>query len=373
MVEECAALPVQDKMLQDKMLSVCIPTHDGRGGTLRDALESVVSQLDETLKHQIEICISDNASQDETRSVVEQYSQKYPSLIRYRRNPENLGFTRNLMQVVGLSQARFCWLLSSDDALAPHALSRVLQVLAEHPGLSGMTIGVQACDRSLTPIAHAEPAPSLLPKNPAEPHLYTAPAQIFRECGSVMGYTSAQIFDRALWQECLREMTPEKFNSFAYFPYLYLFGKMVRNKPLWLWLPEKLALGRADNDYLSFHLSANMLKYHRLTMEELSQVWGALFGRNSATYRNLMRDNYINFWSGPAILNYKLRTFSTAAEEWQALFWFPRRLYFLPSFWLAALPVLLTPHLLVQGTAALVRNLKMQNALRAVKRRFFPA
>lgn len=354
------------------MLSICIPTHDGRGGTLREALESVVSQIDETLRPHIDICISDNASQDETQALVAQYMQDYPGLIRYHRHPVNLGFTRNLMQVIALSQARFCWLLSSDDAVAPCALARVLQLLAQYPTLTGMTFDWQSYNRSLTQTTSDEQSPSLRPKNQGEMHWYSAPEQIFRECGSVMGYTSAQVFDRALWQECLAQIGPEKFNSFTYFPYLYLFGKMVQRKPQWIWLPEKLVYSRTKNDYLSSHLSSNMLKYHRLTMEEASQVWGQLFGRNNATYQSLMRDNYVNFWCGPALLRYKALTFCTSAEEWRALLWFPRRLYFLPSFWLVAFPVLLTPHSLACGAAVLARKLKMLNALRAVKRCLFP-
>ena len=354
------------------LLSICIPTHNGRGGTLREALESILSQLDETLKPQVDICISDNASQDETQALIAQYMLDYPGLIRYHRHSTNLGFTRNLMQVIALSQARFCWLFSSDDAVAPNALARVVQLLAEHSTLTGLTLDSQAYDRSLTQPISDEQSPSLRPENPTEMHWYSAPEQIFRECGSVMGYTSAQVFDRALWQECLKEIGSEKFNSFTYFPYLYLFGKMVQKKPQWIWLPEKLVLSRTKNDYLSSHLSSNMLKYHRLTMEEASQVWGQLFGRNNATYQSLMRDNYVNFWCGPAILRYKALTFCTSAEEWRALFWFPRRLYFLPSFWLVAFPVLLTPHPFARGAAALARKFKMLGMLRAVKRRLFP-
>jgi abequosyltransferase len=355
-----------------KRLSVCIPTHHGRGETLREAIESVLSQLTETLSSRIEICISDNASEDETQPLVRRYMQEYPGLIRYHRNPENLGFTRNLMHAVGLAEGDFCWLLSSDDVMAPHGLTRILEVLDEFPTLTGLTFTTQAYDRTMTQKIKAEYPPSLLPQYPQEMHVYSGPDQIFRECGSVMGYTSTQVFDRRLWQECLAEIGPEKFAAFTYFPYLYLFGKMVRKKPQWIWLPEKLVFSRADNDYLSSHLSSNMLKYHRLTMEEASQVWGQLFGRGSATYQSLMRDNYVNFWSGPSLLRYKAFTLCTAAEEWRALLWFPRRLYFLPSFWLFAFPVLLTPHSWTQAAAFTVKKLGMRDTLRSVKQRFFP-
>ena len=44
-------------------LSICIPTHDGRREQLREAVESVLTQS----KDGVEICISDNASEDGTQ------------------------------------------------------------------------------------------------------------------------------------------------------------------------------------------------------------------------------------------------------------------------------------------------------------------
>ena len=356
-----------------KRLAICIPTHHGRGGTLREAVDSVLNQLNDDLRSQIEICISDNASEDETQSLVREYMQEHPGLIRYHRHSENLGFTRNLMQAVALAEADFCWLLSSDDTMSPKGLARVLEILDQYPGMTGMTCSTEGFNRDMTELLAngGEWHPSLMPDDPKQMHIYTSPAQIFRQCGSVQGYTSAQIFDRRLWRECLTEMGESYFTSFTYFPYLLLFGKMVKKKPLWIWLPEKLIRSRSENDYLSEHLGFNALKYQRLTMEEVSRVWGELFGRQSATYQGLMRDNYVNFWSGFPMVRFKVFYRCTLADEFMALLWFPRRLYFLPGFWAFSFPALLIPSGLARVGWATARRLKVFVVLKALKRFLF--
>ena len=353
-------------------LSICIPTHHGRCGTLREALDSILPQITPPLRGQVEVCINDNASEDGTEALVAQMDRQHPGVIRYHRNPENEGFTRNLMRVIASAEGDYCWMFSSDDVMAPHGIARLLEVLEEYPLLTGMTVSTLAFAADMTTRMPNGLPPSLLPPDPAQRHLYTSPDEIFRACGSVMGYTSVQIFDRKVWAEVLSEIGEAGFTRFVYFPYLYTFGKMVKKKPLWLWLPEPLVHSRADNDYLSSHLDKNMLRYHRLTLDEVARVWGELFGYCSATYYSLISDNYVNFWNGPSLLRYKALNRCTVSEELHALVWYPRRLWFLPTFWLFSFPVLLFPHAGARALAAVVRGLNLGKSLRRIRGRLFP-
>ncbi len=353
-------------------LSICIPTHHGRCGTLREALDSVLPQITPELHGRVEVCINDNASDDGTEALVAQFNGQYPGVIRYHRNPENQGFTRNLMRVIAGADGDYCWMFSSDDVMAPNGIARVLEILDEYPDLTGMTVSTLAFNADMTKLMPNGLSLSLLPPDSAHRHLYTSPDEIFRACGSVMGYTSVQVLDRRLWAEVLTEIGEAGFTQFFYFPYLYVFGKMVKKKPQWLWLPESLVHSRADNDYLSSHLDKNMLRYHRLTMDEAARVWGELFGFQSATYFSLMRDNYVNFWNAPSLLRYKALNRCTVSEEMQALLWYPRRLWFLPAFWLFSFPALLLPHPLARLGAAVVRLLGLGQTLRQLRKRLFP-
>ena len=349
-------------------LSICIPTHHGRGRFLREALDSILAQITPDLREDVQICISDNASEDETQELVAGYSRDYPGLFLYHRNPVNLGFTRNLMRVIGMAEGDYCWLFSSDDVMASDGLARVSAALCQNPHLAGMTIYLHVL-HLWEKGEEVHWPPDLLPEQPERAHLFTSPEEIFRNCGSIQGYTSAQIFDRRLWQETLREVGESMFTSFRYFPYLYLFGKMVKKRPMWLWLPDRLVICRSDNDYLSAELSFNYLQYHVNTMAEVSRVWGLLFGRQSATYQALMRSNYLSFWSWAPIVRYKMRSRCTVKDDWVALVGFTRCLYFLPGFWAFAFPFLLVPHPTVRAAVRWGRQSTLVRLVRAVKRR----
>jgi abequosyltransferase len=353
-------------------LSICIPTHHGRGRFLREAVDSVLCQMTDALRGQVEICISDNASEDETQNLIARYSREHPGLFVSQRHAENLGFTQNLMSLVRLAQGDYCWLFSSDDHMAEGGLARVLDALAERPTLAGMTVDFRSYDQSMTQMLGESHPAALLPSHPERTQVFTSPADIFRNCGSVQGNFSMQIFDRRLWLEALVEIGEAKFAGYQYFPYLYLFGRMVQKRPAWLWLPEPLIHSRAQNDYLSDTLGRNLLKYHTLTMDEASRVWGELFGRSSATYQSLMRDNYRIFWSAYPVLVYKSRFACATGDEWRALVGFTRRLFFLPGFWAFTLPALLLPRFVPQACLAALRRTGLGQALRALKRRLRP-
>jgi abequosyltransferase len=104
-------------------LSVCIPTFN-RAVFLRECLESIDSRGAEGL---FEIVVSDNASFDETVSVLEEFSSLLP--LRWTVQSENIGMERNFDAVVALARGTYCWLLGSDDALEPSALSRLVSAL----------------------------------------------------------------------------------------------------------------------------------------------------------------------------------------------------------------------------------------------------
>lgn len=106
-------------------LSICIPTYN-RAAFLPTLLESIAVQ-DADLSV-VEVVISDNASTDDTRQIVEGFAAAGLP-VRYFCNEENEGADRNYLRSVERATGRFCWLMGSDDALAPGALATMLQRL----------------------------------------------------------------------------------------------------------------------------------------------------------------------------------------------------------------------------------------------------
>ncbi len=71
-------------------LSICIPTRN-RADALEQSLESLVSKDFFKTHEDIEIVISDNASTDHTRAVVDIFVSRYGQRIRYYRNERDIG------------------------------------------------------------------------------------------------------------------------------------------------------------------------------------------------------------------------------------------------------------------------------------------
>lgn len=112
------------------LLSICIPTFN-RAPLLKMAVESVLSQIDETKSDQVEIIISDNASTDGTAAVMEGIRKASKAQIRYFLNESNVGAENNFLLSVERARGQYAWILGSDDLVAPGALKSIVQELRE--------------------------------------------------------------------------------------------------------------------------------------------------------------------------------------------------------------------------------------------------
>lgn len=102
------------------LLSICIPTFQ-RARYLTVALESIARQA----VPGVEVVISDNASDDDTREVVRSFQQRWPCCT-YHRWDRNQGPDLNWYKVIELARGRYCWLFGDDDAFTPGALEQML-------------------------------------------------------------------------------------------------------------------------------------------------------------------------------------------------------------------------------------------------------
>jgi glycosyltransferase involved in cell wall biosynthesis len=116
--------------MHSPVLSVCIPTYNS-SSWLAETLDSLVCQFTEgDILEQVEIIISDNASPDNTRDVVQAYQVKY-SNIHYRRNDTNLGGAVNVVKVTDTAHGEYLWLLTDNDSATKFSLSYVLRIIHE--------------------------------------------------------------------------------------------------------------------------------------------------------------------------------------------------------------------------------------------------
>ena len=116
--------------MQKPLLSICIPTYN-RSIYLNKALDSIFSQIntDEEIKNLVEVVISDNASTDDTNTIVKKYIES-GNKITYTRNEKNVGFDLNVLNVVTCASGDYCWYLGDDDMIVEGGIKLMCSKLA---------------------------------------------------------------------------------------------------------------------------------------------------------------------------------------------------------------------------------------------------
>ena len=113
-------------------LSIAIPTYNG-SNYIEDTLECIVSQI-LSYPSNVEVVISDNASEDETKDIIKKYQEKY-QFIKYFRNDVNVGADKNFDLAIRKSKGKFVWLFSDDDLLQPGSIDAVMKKILAFPEL----------------------------------------------------------------------------------------------------------------------------------------------------------------------------------------------------------------------------------------------
>jgi glycosyltransferase involved in cell wall biosynthesis len=116
-------------------LSVGLAVRNERDG-VRRCIESVLAQ-DWT---DLELVISDNASDDGTADTLAEYARADPR-VKVTVNPVDIGSHENMNRVLLASRGTLFRWISADDWLEPHALSTGVLALERHPAAIGVTMG----------------------------------------------------------------------------------------------------------------------------------------------------------------------------------------------------------------------------------------
>ena len=126
--------------INHKLLSICIPTYN-RADRLKQLLDNIIPQILE-YEEEVEVCISNNGSTDNTREIVKKFKEKHPGLIKYNENEINLGFDRNVLKVVNMPKGEFVWTFADDDLIVKNGFKEVIGFIKEKKDkeMGGMVI-----------------------------------------------------------------------------------------------------------------------------------------------------------------------------------------------------------------------------------------
>lgn len=256
-------------------LSICIPTYN-RGAFIGRLLESIATQAGYGCE--LEVVVSDNASDDDTAMVVEQYRRRLPSLV-YHLEATNVGADRNYLKAVALASGDYCWLMGSDDLVEPGGIGAVERILASNSEVGGLYLRRNAYDFALQNKI----------TQPISDHLYAEDTtisgsdQIFTALGQFVGYLSANVVDRRLWQHVVdhHDLT-DYCNAWVH---VFVIGRMMQQRPTWIYVAQPWVGWRSGND--SF-LSEGQYRRLEIDVAGYEQVARGLFGLASPVYRHVM-------------------------------------------------------------------------------------
>jgi putative sugar O-methyltransferase len=316
-------------------LSVCIPTHDGRGAKIDQLLERLAA---EPGQEKIEVCVSDNASLDGTEQVVDRYRPTFGERLCYRRNDRNVGWGENLLRSVELARGDYCWLMGSDDAPAPGSVRRLLELIDAHDGTSGIHLGHLRVTPDLRHVGTAV-APESYPSDRTTTRLRGAEQVALASYLTL--FLSNNVVHRARWQE-VAETERSSMCDFPLVPHMYMMGRIAAAHPDWVWCPELLVISREGDIFLREPGEIGLdTRIVRQLIAELDRLWRGLHGRRSYLRRALMFKALRQMATPDALL--ELRMSVRRLREHVALLGLTRHFWWSRDYWRHSLPALLVP------------------------------
>ncbi len=258
-------------------LSICVPAYN----RLR-YLPELVASVEAQWRPGVELCVSDNGSDDGSPAWLDAQSGRLPWL-RWESRGRNVGPDRNYLFAVGMARGRHAWLMGSDDALAPGGLAMVLDALKRHDPdivLTGFTV----CDLELCPLrpydAWTGPGDVLLEGTPEEVAL--GMLRRANHLGSILTYLSNIVVRTELWNQTTVPLAP--IGGGYVHTHLLLRALPDPARMLLSWAAP--VLYRLGNDSFA---AGGPLKRRKVDLEGLPPVFRDLFPTSDAVQVELFR------------------------------------------------------------------------------------
>ena len=116
-------------MKEQPQISICIPTYNRH-----DCLDRCLRSIELAYvfhSFQIEVCVFDSSETDQSRKIVEKYSESLN--IKYLYSPDNEGYAGNFKNCVSMASAKMAWLIGDDDLLVRNSLKIIDDLFSEYP------------------------------------------------------------------------------------------------------------------------------------------------------------------------------------------------------------------------------------------------
>ncbi len=114
------------------LFSICIPAYN-RAHYLTALLDSIVKQ--DFRDFEIVICEDRSPERGLIAAIAQDYQTRYPEMLRYFENEENLGYDGNVRNLVQKASGEFCFFMGNDDVMCEGALENAASVIHRYPNV----------------------------------------------------------------------------------------------------------------------------------------------------------------------------------------------------------------------------------------------
>ena len=254
------------------LLSICIPTYN-RAHLLRRALEALLPQA-ARFPDKVEVWVSDNASSDDTRHVVQ--AATHLGRVNYSCNASNIGACPNFVRLATeLATGEYVWLIGDDDLLLPDAVARVVKVLETHGNVDAIVANCRLArfpEQWPTTALGGFRGESDGVMFPSEEDRPLAAWMNILQCDHELPCTGMflHIVRRSVWMRYWngRKIEHPPRTAMDWFPHTYMLADTMINQPsYYLGTPVLVRFGGTEsfhvNHVMVFHYPRVLAHYHR--------------------------------------------------------------------------------------------------------------
>jgi abequosyltransferase len=161
-------------------------------------LKATLASICEQMTSDVELVISDNASEDDTQQLVANVQNRY-SNVRYYRSATNEGPDRNYLRVISYATGEYSWLFGSDDLMPAGAIDQVMSILES--GHDIYMLDRVECDFDMRPLVWRSWLRCEAPRtfDFSRPGEIVSYLQLATSLGAFFSYLSSIIVKRASW------------------------------------------------------------------------------------------------------------------------------------------------------------------------------
>lgn len=118
-----------------KLLTIAIPTYNR--APLLDKQLSWLSRAIKGFEDEVEVLVSDNCSTDNTQEVIARWKEQMTGVtFNSRKNSQNLGVMKNIMQCLVGARTKYVWAIGDDDPIEERALSFTINKFRKYDDIS---------------------------------------------------------------------------------------------------------------------------------------------------------------------------------------------------------------------------------------------